>query len=116
MQPPGTVIDKRQVFDTRHRERTWRSPRRPKDFVREDEAVALRGLHEELLLRRSHFLNQCPKRIAKSFQLLRIMLIHADYITAELRSARSVGSTGVLARTNARAFKCPIDLTKRNRR
>jgi len=116
MQPPTTVIDKRQVLDTRHRERTWGSHRRPKDAVREDEAVTLRGLHEEVFLRRSHGLNQCPKRIAKSIQLLRIMLIHADYVTAELRAALPAGSTGVRAHTNIRAFKCPIDLTKNNRR
>lgn len=116
MQPPTTVIDKRQVLDTCHRERTWGSPRRPKDTVREEEAVTLRGLHEEILLRRSHFLNQCAERIAKSIQLLGIMLIHAGQITAELRSALPGGSTRVLAQMNIRAFKYPIDLTKRNRR
>jgi hypothetical protein len=92
------------------------SPRRPKDAVREEKAVTLRGLHEEILLRRSHFLDQCPERMAKSIQLLRIMLIHVDDITAELRSARSDRTPGVLAETNIRAFKCAIDLTKRNRR
>jgi len=39
---------------------------------------------------------------------------HAGYVTAELRSALPAGSTGVLAHTNIRAFKCPIDLTKNN--
>jgi hypothetical protein len=116
MQPPSTVIDTRQVLDTRHRERTWGSPRRPKDAGREEEAVTFRGLHEELLLRRSDFLDQCAERIAKSIQLLGIMLIHAGYVAAELRSALPAGSTGVLAQTNIRAFKYPIDLTKRDRR
>jgi hypothetical protein len=41
MQPPSAVIDKRQVLDKRHRERTWGSSSRPKDAVREEEAVAL---------------------------------------------------------------------------
>jgi hypothetical protein len=54
--------------------------------------------------------------MAKPIQLSRIMLIHVDDITAELRSARSVGTAGVLAETNIRGFKCPIELTKRNRR
>lgn len=89
-------------------------PRRPKDAVLEEETVTLGALHEEIFLRRSHFLGQCPKRIAKSIQLLRIMLIHG-YITAELCSAHPVGSTGVLAPTNGRAFKCPSELTKRDR-
>ena len=87
MQPPTTVIDKRQVLDVRHCERTWGSLRRPKDADREDKAVTFRGLHEEILLRRGHFLNHCPEGSAQSSQLFRIMLIYAGFVTAELRSA-----------------------------
>ncbi len=116
MQPPTTVIDRRQVLDTGHRERTWGSHGRPKDAVREEEAVTLRGFDEEIFLRCSHFLNQCPQRIAKSIQLLRIILINAGYVTAELRSALPGGSAWVLGPTNIHVCKYPIDLTKRNRR
>jgi len=116
MQPPATVIDKRRVLYMRHRERTWGSLRPPKDAVREEKAVTLRGLHEKILLRRGHFFYQCPERIAKSIQLSRIVLICAGYVTPELRSARSDGSTGVLAHPNIRAFKCPVNVTKGDRR
>ena len=116
MQPSTTVVDKRQVLDTRHRERTCGGPRRPKDAVREEETITLRRLHEELFLRSSRGLNQCPECVTKSIQLLRIVLIYTGYVTAELRPAVSVGSTGVRAQTNIRALKCPIDLSKNNRR
>jgi hypothetical protein len=116
MQPSTTVIDRRQVLGTRHRERTCGGPRRPKDAVHEQETVTLRGLHEKIFLRRSRGRNQCPECITKSIQLLRIVLIYTGYVTAELRSAVSIGSTGVLAQTNVRALKCPIDLSKNNRR
>ena len=49
-------------------------------------------------------------------QLLRVVLIYTSYVTAELRSAVSIGSTRVLAQTNIHALKCPIDLSKNDRR
>ncbi len=115
MQTPSAVSDRCKILDTRHRERTWGGPCRPKDAVREQETVGFRSLHEEILLRRGRFLNQCPERIAKSIELLRVMLIYAGYIAAKPGSARPFGTTGVGARMNIRAFKCPIDLTKGNR-
>jgi hypothetical protein len=46
---------------------------------------------------------------------LRIILIHAGNVTAELRSAISAGSTRIFAQAKARAPKYSIDLTKRDR-
>ena len=110
------VIDERQILDTRHPERTCRSLRRLKDAFHVEEAITLRGLYEEVFLRRSHFFNQGSERVGKSIQLLRIVLIHAGHVTAELRSAGPGGSTGVLAQTNIHGFKRSIELTKRNGR
>jgi hypothetical protein len=116
MQPSTVLIDRGQVFGSRHREKTCGGLRRPKDTVHEEETVTLSGLHEEIFLRRSRGLDQCSERLAKPMQLLRIVLIYAGYITAELRSAVSLWSTGVLAQPNIGILKCPIDLSKNNRR
>ncbi len=116
MQPSSTVLDKRQVLGTRHRERTRGSLRRPEDAVRKGETVTQGGLHEIIFLRRSRGLNQCPECITKAIQLSRILLIYTGYVTAELRSAVSLGPAGVPAQANIRGLKCPIDLSKNNRR
>ena len=110
LQPPSAVIKNRQIFGARNSERTRRSRRRPKGAVREREAVALRGLHEELLLGGSRLRDQRTECVAESIELLRVMLIHADDIPAEMRSSRSLGPTGILAETNTQALKYPIDL------
>ncbi len=90
--------------------------RRPKDAVREEKAVTLRGLHEEVLFRSGHLVDQGPERVAKPIHLLRIVRIHTGDVTAELRSAGPAGFIAVLAQLNARACEGSIDLPKRNRR
>jgi hypothetical protein len=115
MQPSGAGVDRRQVFGTRHGKRTCGALRRPKDAVNEDEAVTPSGVHEEIFLRRSGGLNQRSECNAKSIQLLRIVLIYTGDVTPELRSAVSIGATGVPAQTNMRALKCPIDVSKHDR-
>lgn len=116
MQPPRTVIDRRQILGTPDREGTRSRPRRPQDAGREREAVTLSGLYEELFLGRSHRPDQRSERIAESIQLLRIVLIHAGHVAAELRSAIPDGSTGVLAHPDIRAVERADDLTKNDRR
>ncbi len=114
LQPPAAVIDPCQVLDTGHRERARSRLSRPEDALREEEAVTLGPPYEKLDLRRGDLVDQRPERIAEPIQLSRIVLVHAGDVTAESGSARPAGLAGVLARTNARAFECPIDLTKRN--
>lgn len=87
-----------------------------KDAVRKAEAVALRSLHEEVLLRGCHFVDHRTERGTKSSEPLRITLIDASNVAAELRPACPSSSTWIGAQAHAGAFKYTNQLTQRNRR
>jgi hypothetical protein len=115
LQPPATIADRSKILGAGHRKRMRRRRRRPKNAVYKDEAVALRSLNEKILLRGCHFIDQRPEHFPESSQLLRILLIDARYVPAELRSARPFGSTGVRSQTNIHGGKSSIDLTQGDR-